>query len=467
MEYSLVKRRWVVALGLLVLLALLILSLFFWKERTVYTDMAFHVFVLSVTKTIAIQNQRFGAAITQAFPLLAMKLQWSLRAVLQLYSASFFVSYIAYFIVIVFVIRNVAMGLVLCLYLTMLTSISFFWAQSEFPQGMAFLVLYLSLLLFVADKEKPSLVLYAIVIAGGVVALFFHPLILFPFTIALSYFYLNKNIQFRQAAYVLLFSVFVLVAKTVLIKTGGYESAKMGGIKNFLTLFPNYFFIPSNIDFVKRLAGDYALLALWTVAVTVWYVAKVQHMKLAWLYASLLGYLLLVNVSFPEAGFNTYTQNLQLPLAFIVALPIAFELVPAMPTKYLVMALLLTFGIRIAFVYHSHAPFTERLNYLNGLLDQQAGESTNKFYVAEKDLDEEVVGETWALSYETLLLSSLQSRDATKTIELEEVVQENAFLLDSDFVFINRMWGWNGSELPSRYFNLKKSKYQKLETNKQ
>ncbi len=464
MENSGENRRWIVLVGLGVLLALLALAVLFWKERTIYTDMAFHVFVLSVTKNFAIQNQRFGAAITQAFPLLAMKLHLPLKAVLLGYSASFYLCYIAYFLVIIFMLRQLAMGLVLCLFLTLLTSISFFWAQSEFPQGMAFLVLYLSLLLYVTEKKKPAMALYLLTAAGGVVALFFHPLILFPFVIALGYFYLNKKLSSRQIFSLLAFSMLVLAAKTIFIKAGGYESTKMGGIKNFVTLFPNYFIIPSQIDFVKRLAGDYAPFVSWTLAVVVVYIRRAEHLKLAWLFVSLSGYLMLVNVSFPDAGFSTYTQNLQLPLAFILALPIAFDLLPAWPLRMWVPALLLTFLFRIAAIYNSHAPFTQRLQYLSDLLDRQSGKDTNKFYVAEADLPKEVIGETWALSYETLLLSSLPSPAATQTIELESVVQEKAYLLDSDFVFINPIWGWNGAALPPNYFQLKHSRYQKLTT---
>jgi hypothetical protein len=96
-------------------------------------------------------------------------------------------------------------------------------------------------------------------------------------------------------------------------------------------------------------------------------------------------------------------------------------------------------------------------------MEKSKAQTTNKFWIEDAALVPEVYGETWALSYETLLLSSIPSPDSTITIEMQSVANQNAYLLDKDYVFINRYHGWDGNTLPRKYFNLRHSKYQKLQ----
>lgn len=457
------SSRWIFILGLSTILALLALAFLFWKERVIYTDMAFHTFVLSVTDALAIQNHRFGAALTQMFPLLAMRLKLPLAQVLQLYSTSFYVLYLAYFFLLMFVLKQETMALVLVLYLTLLTSVSFFWAQSEFPQGMAMMILFLGMILQFTKTEKIAWWQILLLMGVGITVMFFHPLILFPLGFALMYFWLNKAWTWKFVAIAGVLMVGVLGAKGFFFPTGAYEAAKMEVMKsNFKNLFPHYINLASNKFFVKQLVGDYAGFALLTAVASGFYIYKRDFLKLAWLLGALLSYLLLINISYPDSGYGTYLQNMHLPLGFIVALPIAFEVLPAISSKYWVPAFAVLLVFRLAMIYDSHAYFTKRISYLETLLADVNKYDTNKFYMAETEMPKGIVDDTWAISYETLLLSSLSSPQNTKTIEMKDVVDAESFLLDSDFVFINRWWGWEGTALPPAYFNLKHSKYQQL-----
>lgn len=81
-----------VALGFLI--ALLIGSIIFWKERMLFSDAAFISFRIINYGTLQIQVDRYGAFITQLFPYLASKAHLPLASVLLWYSISFNLFYL-------------------------------------------------------------------------------------------------------------------------------------------------------------------------------------------------------------------------------------------------------------------------------------------------------------------------------------------------------------------------------------
>lgn len=459
MDKSVQAHRATGILGIAVLCGLLCLSLWFWKERMFITDMAYHTYVIAQTENFAIQNHRFGAAITQTFPLVAFKLSLPLKTAMQLYSASFYLWYLVAFVIIVWGLKNWKMGLVLLCFLTLMVSYSFFWAQSEYPQGMVFLILFLSALSYPIRHTAWNFLLLPFLL---ITTVFFHPLLFISLCFGIGFFLLDKQIDFRKFLAVLATAIVVLLFKSLFLKTGTYESGKMGGVKNFLVLFPNYFTTKSTCFFFHQLVGDYAGYFLIVILVVGYYLKKRIYSKMAWVVSGMTVYLLLVNVSFPDLEQSTYLQNLHLPLGFMIALPLVFDVLPNTKPVAWITALIVLFVFRFGMIYQSHNFYTNRVTALRVLMEKSKVQTTNKFWIEDTALVPEVYGETWALSYETLLLSSIPSPDSTRTIEMQSVVEQNAFLLDADYVFINRYHSWDGNTLPSKYFNLKHSKYQKL-----
>ena len=84
------------AVGSLIALSILLLgAVVFYKERMVFSDAAHIVFYEINQGKLQIQVERYGAFITQIWPLLGSKLNLSLKAILILYSLSFNVFYLA------------------------------------------------------------------------------------------------------------------------------------------------------------------------------------------------------------------------------------------------------------------------------------------------------------------------------------------------------------------------------------
>ncbi|KXK41971.1 MAG: hypothetical protein UZ11_BCD004001609 [Bacteroidetes bacterium OLB11] len=124
--------------GLIAYAVMLILAVYFYKERTILCDTSTQLFEILNKHSFAIQVQRFGAAITQVFPLTASILGLSLKSVLIAYSVSYIIFYGSVFFIILKVFKNINLAIVLLLFNTMMVRYSFYWVQCEFVQGVVF-----------------------------------------------------------------------------------------------------------------------------------------------------------------------------------------------------------------------------------------------------------------------------------------------------------------------------------------
>ena len=83
----------VLIIGSVTYIILGVLALLFYKERMAFLDASFILFYILKDGEFAIQANRFGAILTQAFPLYSSKLGFSLSTIMKVYSLGF----IAYF----------------------------------------------------------------------------------------------------------------------------------------------------------------------------------------------------------------------------------------------------------------------------------------------------------------------------------------------------------------------------------
>lgn len=455
------NNRWVIAVGYAALASLLILSLIFYRERCCYTDMAFHVFCLAKTRFPAIQNYRFGVVLTQIFPLTAILLKVPLREVLIIYSLAFYILYLVIFITVVHYFKNEYLGMCLVFFLTITCSYTFYWAQSEFPQANGLLVLLLAIPLRYPGSTMPGWIKFLFLPVLLVTVLFLHPLVIYPLGFSVAYLYLDKKLRLGFAVQVLIVVIICALLKQFVF-VSGYDSYKMGGLTNFISLFPNYFTTPSWKFFFSKLLTDYLVFSVLFVVIVSYYIVKGFYGKLLFFILATTGYIFLIHVSFYYVARDNYMQNMLLPLGLMVGLPFFFEIAPKMPAVALTFLLAITMVFRLSMIYREHKAFSERLTYVTSLLNYTRQYACNRFYIPEEHLSREKLGPIWGLSYETLLLSGMISPDSVRTIETEEVIKRRPLLLNSDNVFINCMWGWDMVGM-DYYFRFRKCKYQLLD----
>lgn len=445
-------------------IGLLVLSLIFYKERTLFADIPFHIFYLLQEQDYAIQNQRFGAFITQTPPLLALKSGASLQTVAFIYSATFALLYMAIFGLLAWM-KNVRMAMVMLLLSSLMVADTFFWIQSELPQGLSFLVLTYGILTRVSHWRQLSLLEYLLLPPLLVMLAYFHPLLFIPFTFVAVFLYLDAK-RYQVDRWLLvgatgIFGVSFILKNTLLKAASEYESRALQGLNNFVDLFPNYFFFPNSAAFFTQILTTTMIASF--IGLIYWYTHTKNHRKLLLLLVSVWGYWTLITVTQAYCDLtNHYMENLYLPLSIILAVPLAFDLLPALPThitKWLLASVLIIATIRI--VSHS-TPYRQRRYWQRKVLEQTAQLPNKKLLIKAKDVPKELLLNTlWSSPYEFWMLSSIERpHEPPRSI----IIDDGSMPLDYFYHTSNHNFGtyWGAfpySDLDCRYFNCSDTSY--------
>ena len=115
----------ILLLGIATYAVLLFLSLLFFKERTVFLDVSFLLFNILKDGHFAIQADRFGSVLTQAFPLVSSKLHLPLKWIMINYSAGVVLYYFTIFLLCIKTFKNWQLGLAMILFNTLMVSYTF------------------------------------------------------------------------------------------------------------------------------------------------------------------------------------------------------------------------------------------------------------------------------------------------------------------------------------------------------
>lgn len=442
----------VLLLGTATYVVLMVLAFIYFAERTIVSDIAFHTVHLIHGKKLFIQNNRFGALFTQEAVLTAIRLHASLKQVLVTYSESFIVLQATVFLLSIVWFRQARIALAMLLFSILITLHTFYWIQSELPQGLSFFMLTLA---FVLSREKQiaySIIEYIVLLVLCLFLVFFHPLMMIPALFVLGYFYLSATGSIQRKRFIIFgLSFFVLlILKKLFVTEPQYDAGATGRIKNFITLFPHYFDTAANKMFIKNCLNHYYLLVIGAVAVAATYLYQKRYMLLGWFIAFFAGYLAIVNVSYYDITSESYIENLYLPLVFILVLPLAFDVLWKVIDKwYFVPVMMLAIGIRLYDIPSASVEYTQRLGFYSELLADTKG----KLIIEEKQLNAPVPLITWSASDEVLLLSALHDADSARGIYIDGDISYLRGNPPANNVYVSKWYRIPFKELDKHYFN--------------
>lgn len=436
---------------------LAILAIVFYQERMAFLDMAFQTFQILRTGTIQIQSQRFGAAGTQVFAWLAQAAGLPLKGVLLSYSLGHVLYYFILFCAITVVFRQWKWGLVLVLLSTLMTSHTFYWL-SEMPQGLAFLLLVLAWL----HRRESMYALrwweYLLIIAALVTAVYFHPLVLFALAFSGLFFWLRPKPPSGWRALHLLvlgLSFAIVFVKYKVLKINWYDAMSMERSRVYGELWPNWWNIKSNSDFLRWCWSDYYFIPLLTVVNTAYYLWTKNRPKAALVFLAPLCFVLMVNIPFYQGDNQFYLENLYLPLAVFIAVPLVFDVLPGvMPERQMAVAVALLAGVGLFRIGITHKFWTDRVRWEQTFLDKTSGLSARKLLLSEQQAPMDKLILSWGSPYEFLLLSSLQHPDSARCILIDESPERFDSLIARPQLFLGEFKNYRFDELPARYFHV-------------
>ena len=505
--------------GLITFAVLLVFALLFFKERTITFDMSSQEIFLLITHKFVL-NLRVGAAIPQTIPLILQWLNCPLSSMLMVYSASYVVFYFLFFLVIAFVFRQGTVALVFLLSMLLVVNDTFYWIQSELPQGLAWLMLYYA---YIEKRgpgditRRPWLHFLLIMFIQS-----FHPLIFFhifyvlifsvykhykldlgfykwPVAIAVTDFglriWVSRFDQYESAkldltgvikahadsiagfvsngklmliAHVPYLTVVILV--TILVLWYARKRRTLGPIlallfgagilllyfiaKQLSGLLPS---VAKELHFAKSDYLIYWLIFLFTIFVLG---LRRRFWELSMLVLFTMGYLMLICVAGSSAD-KFYLENMMLPLGIFVLLPFVHILADGyfkFPRQAQITVLAIV-SIRLAFIFNTHTPYTSRLFWYGQRFAEMDRAHTQRLMLTEKSVPMDTLVMSWASGYESLILSSLDGPEHSKSIVIDKDLAGYQPYLNSDSLTLAKWGVWSPKDLPGNYFLMRPGRY--------
>ncbi len=396
--------------GFIAYVVMLVLSVLFFKERTILLDSAYTLFNIAKDSSFAINISRLGSLFTQVFPLLAVKAGGSVDALMMSYSVGFIVFYLLGYMVCGSLLRRYDYAIALLLFHILFVSETFYYIPSELPQGVTFLFIVFSLLPPGNSLQVQNKLRLAITAVCIVIATFFHPMVAVVWLYAVVFFWLRQRQAAIPKSLALASAVFfvAVIIKSATLKTQ-YDAHSMSGLKNFWLLFPNYFTTYSNKLFLQNVVAKYCWIPLCTTLIIAHYYRSRQYLQGLVFAASMIGYFFLVNISYPTPDTPSYyRENLYLPLGFFMALSLVFDVLPSLHARQMAlpffMLIVVSGGIRF---YTNHNAFTDRLNWQRAFM-QQNGD--RKVIADAQKTNAGILQMLWGTPYEFWLLSTSERR---------------------------------------------------------
>jgi len=191
------------------------------------------------------------------------------------------------------------------------------------------------------------------------------------------------------------------------------------------------------------------------------YLLKKKWLKLGLLLLFSFGYLLLINISGPEAPYRFYSEVSYLPLSIFVVVPLLFDLIPRIgkPKRVLgVFAAIIL--LRLAVIAANHQTFENRLTWMQKQLAKASVFRTNRLLVKKENAPMDTLIMEWGVPYSTMLLSSLEHPDSAKTLFIDSDFEKFQSYLDKDNYFLSIFKKIEVEDfLNPNYFELKNGRY--------
>ena len=450
---SIMYRR-LYTLGIGAYVIMLFFSILFYKERIIILDTADMLFYIAQSGSFSVYASRCGALVTQILPLLSVKLGLSLNAIMVSYSINFTLYYFACYLVCGSVLKRYELALVMLLGHILFVTDTFYYIPSELPQGVDFLLVAFAWISRIgADGSTRSAnVPLVLALACCFAAAFFHPLVLFVLVFIILFFALRKDVLIPGRVYVAVIAVFCSgLAVKALFFSIPYDRHAASGIKNFITLFPHYFDLYSNKLFLHHCITKYYWIPILTIVISVVYAIQQEWRKAGLFLFFIIGYVLLVNVSYPTSATPLlYFENQYLPLGFFLALPFVYDVLPRLGNvKMAVAALSLIILTGCLRFYTMHDKYAARLNWERNFL---SANGDKKLIAKATKADEQTLLMLWGTPYEFWLLStSEQNKTASIIIDADPWQRGWATEKRNSFVVNWNMYRYK--DLNPRYFH--------------
>lgn len=422
-------------ISLAALFVLLILDAVFYKERAIFSDAAFRLFNLINHNGFDLPGNRYGAFVMQLLPYIARKLHASADTIIFCYSISYYLFYILVAALLVYRYKQYALANLMALFYFLFVTESFIWV-SETYIGTAWLFLLLASIIHLGKTNAGTA---RHVITFSVLAfftVFSHFVVIIPTVFLLIYFIIEKkNWPFSGKMSVLFFCLLLAVIGLKFFDTGGnpYDMNNLHDLTHFsIQDIIDSFGTPVTTQFFSKIIPLYWPAIIVFIAGIAVLIKEKQKWLATWTIISLIGYLIVMGLTFGDFDDNFvhfHVESEWACISIIVATAFVFSFLPKLSPTKASLILASIFIVRFIYIYVSLAPFSNRFEINENILSQMRKKSITKLALINNDTLFIANKHTWALPYETTIMSAIDGDRPRLTF----------FLVNSDLYAIHDM----------------------------
>lgn len=447
------KISWQITIMHLLFGVLFVMAVVLYKER-LFVDCGFYIFYTINDQFFRIENQRYVLAISQLLPLAEVYAGAGLKTILMTYSLCHVTFYYIIFLVLVYRFKDITAGLAILFLQTIGQLYLYFSPMLEICYGAALLVLFYVLL----NRTDWSRWRWFWLILLEFMILTSHPenFIIFFFVVAL---HIIQNGYQRKLHNVFIF-IFLGLMIAKFFTFSEYESNKIHYMmkQHENKLYQNFY----SPDYVKGIANvlySYFSELVVFFFITLYILIKKKQWKITSLFVfTVLGIIVLINVTNYANEFSRYRESLYNPLVPVIALAFLYLFYNHLSSNGKIISfLLLTLIIihRMFQIYQYSKPFTQRVVQMENIIRHAAKKSGSKFLINLENCERKNWQLNWSYALESIMLSSLTETGKSVTIATEEDVQniKAGLPLTNQSVMITRWDIRNDQSLNKKYFN--------------
>jgi hypothetical protein len=410
--------RKLIVLGHISIIITAILSLIFYKERVLYVDPGQQLFQMINDGSFIIYNSRFSMAINQAFPLLFIKLGLPLRYIVIAYSMSFVIVYYLCYLIAVYGFKNIPAGLGIA-FAPIIIRLAFGHSISEAWLAVVYSAVFYAILSDYArwkNKGPGFLILYYFfIILVIAINYFIHPITLFTLSFSIGFVYFHKK-EFRNPHIYIISGIVVLMyAGKFLFPGDPHDESFFVGIKKADQYLPQLLHLPMIKYFLFAFWSTYVYPVFLLILTIVLYIRNRSFIVPIYLVGFCLIYLIIASLAFYVPDAHANVESRFIPMIFFIVVPLIEIIRKGKNGVFIYLLIPVLICSYISLVNLVVKVHTKRINLYKQVLTESEKYPGRKFYIKLPTNKYHAVN-TWGSAAETLLLSSMEGKEHSRTI---------------------------------------------------
>jgi hypothetical protein len=345
---------------------------------------------------------------------------------------------------------------------------AFYYSTAELYQGLALCVLVWAIAFpenpYNSVKKKNIAYFFAAVLIF--VISYYHQLTLFPLIFMFLYEMVSgRKFNDRHLIFLFAFTILWFFIRVEFLTTSDYEKGKIPTLHVFAEQFKNIRVLPSYIYFKTYTKGFLIPLVTLNIISLLFLLFRRKWLSLLLIILFNGGFILLNIITYFHGESPLMYENYYTVLGLFCAIPLS-ELLFNIERKalfWLITTLILL--INLEGIYSAHYPFTQKVEYLERITDYGRKMPEKKYIIDSKNFPWQYGWVSWALPFETLLASSIESPDSSVSVCMANPVTQYDSIANWKDIFLGPAWAitwfWTPN-LDHHYYALPSGGYKKL-----